>query len=123
MFFAKKLQAGRGAVCTANNAAAMKEAVTAVYRQFLQINKIHEQALVSVQFSITADLTAANPATLLRSAGYAAHIPLFCSVEPAVEGSEPAVIRLLFYYYARKKALPAYIGGAERLRPDLVPLP
>lgn len=69
------------------------------------------------QFSITSDITAANPATLLRSAGYASATVLFCSTEPNIDGSPHGIIRFLFYYYG--KAVPIYLGGAEKLRPDL----
>ena len=119
MFFRKRLYAGRAAVCTENTQEAIRTAVVTAYEQFLKKNNLHEQDIVSIQFSLTTDLTAANPATLLRSAGYASVTALFCSAEPEIKDAPKGIIRLLIYYYGREKATPVYLGGAERLRPDL----
>jgi len=119
MHFGKKLYAGRAAVCTQNTQEHIKDAVIAAYTQFLALNKIHEKNIVSLQFSVTSDITAANPATLLRSAGFASETVLFCSAEPNIDNSPHGIIRFLFYYYGRKKPIPVYLGGAEKLRPDL----
>ena len=102
MHFGKKLYAGRAAVCTQNTQEHIKDAVIAAYTQFLALNKIHEKNIVSLQFSVTSDITAANPATLLRSAGFASETVLFCSAEPNIDNSPHGIIRFLFYYYGRK---------------------
>ena len=119
MLFRKKLYAGRAAVCAQNTPNDIKTAVVTAYTRFLKLNGLHEKDIVSLQFSITSDITAANPATLLRSAGFASEIMLFCSAEPNIDGSPCGIIRLLFYYYGKKKAIPVYLNGAEKLRPDL----
>ena len=115
----KKLRAGRAAVGTSNTLAAMERDIVLVYTQFLQQNSVQEKDIVAIHFSVTDDLTAANPASLLRKAGFAASLALFCSAEPQYEGAMRSIIRLLVYYYGRKKAVPVYLQGAERLRPDL----
>jgi len=119
MIFRKKLYAGRAAVYTQNTQDQIKIAVVTAYTRFLELNGLREKDIVSLQFSITPDITVANPATLLRSAGYASATVLFCSTEPNIDGSPHGIIRFLFYYYGRKKAIPVYLGGAEKLRPDL----
>ena len=119
MIFWKKLYAGRAAVCAQNTQDQIKIAVVTAYTRFLELNRLREKDIVSLQFSITPDITVANPATLLRSAGYASATVLFCSTEPNIDGSPHGIIRFLFYYYGRKKAIPVYLGGAEKLRPDL----
>ena len=119
MFFAKKLYAGRAAVCTENTQEHIRTAVLTAYTRFLEINALAEADIVSIQFSLTRDITAANPATLLRSAGFASATVLFCSAEPDIDGSSRGLIRFLFYFYGKKKAVPVYLGGAEKLRPDL----
>ena len=119
MMFWKKLYAGRAAVCTQNTQEQIKTAVVTAYTHFLELNRLQEKDIVSLQFSITSDITAANPATLLRSAGYASAAALFCSTEPDIDGSPHGIIRFLFYYYGKKKTIPVYLGGAEKLRPDL----
>ena len=119
MIFWKKLYAGRAAVCTQNTQEQIKTAVITAYTRFLEVNKLREKDIVSLQFSITPDITAANPANLLRFAGYASANVRFCIAEPEIEGSPHGIIRFLFYYYGKKKAIPIYLGGAEKLRPDL----
>ena len=123
MFFGKKLYAGRAAVYTQNTKEDIRTAVVTVYTRFLELNALREADIVSLQFSITADITAGNPATLLRSAGYACATALFCSAEPEIIGSPQGIIRLLIYYYGKKKPNPVYLGGAEKLRPDLFTKP
>lgn len=119
MLFGKKVRAGRAAVCAHNTPEDIHRAVVTVYERFLALNLLHEKDIISIHFSITSDLIAANPATLLRSAGYACGTALFCCSEPHIEGSMQGVIRLLFYYYGKKKSIPVYANGAEKLRPDL----
>lgn len=119
MLFRKKLYAGRAAVCVKNTYQDMQTAVVTTYERFLQKNSLNEKDIVSIHFSVTDDITVANPATLLRSAGYASETALFCSAEPHIEGSLQGVIRFLLYYYGKKKAIPVYLNGAETLRPDL----
>ena len=81
---------------------------------------------MSLVFSLTADLSSANPATGLRGTGFA-DVPLFCVQEAVVEGSMPRVIRLLATFEApaswtaagRITAEAVYLEGARALRPDL----
>ena len=119
MRFGKKLYAGRAAISAQNTQEDIQTAVVTAYTRFLELNTLQEKDIVSLQFSVTFDITAANPATLLRSAGYASATVLFCSAEPNINGSPHGIIRFLFYYYGKKKAVPVYLGGAEKLRPDL----
>ena len=119
MLFWKKLYAGRAAVCVQNTQEYIKTAVVSAYTRFLELNKLHEKDIVSLQFSVTSDITAANPATLLRSAGFASATVLFCSTEPNIDHSPRGIIRFLFYYYGKKKPEPVYLNGAEKLRPDV----
>lgn len=119
MLFRKKLYAGRAAISAQNTTDNIQAAVVTAYTRFLELNRLHEKDIVSLQFSITSDITAANPATLLRSAGYASETVLFCSAEPNIDGSRPGIIRFLFYFYGKKKPVPVYLGEAEKLRPDL----
>lgn len=83
----------------------------------LELNRLHEKDIISLQFSITSDITAANPATLLRSAGYAsATVLLQCGTEYRRQSSWYNPFSLLLW---KKKAVPVYLGEAEKLRPDL----
>lgn len=119
MLFRKKLYAGRAAISAQNTTDNIQAAVVTAYTRFLELNRLHEKDIVSLQFSVTTDITAANPATLLRSAGFASETVLFCSAEPNIDGSPQGIIRLLFYCYGKKKPSPVYSGEAAKLRPDL----
>lgn len=119
MLFRKKLYAGRAAISAQNTTDNIQAAVVTAYTRFLELNRLHEKDIVSLQFSVTTDITAANPATLLRSAGFASETVLFCSAEPNIDGSQLGIIRFLFYFYGKNKPVPVYLGKAEKLRPDL----
>jgi len=88
--------------------------------EILSRNGIRETEIVSLIFSVTKDLSAANPASGLRTVGFS-DVPLFCLQEADVEGALERVIRVLLTYEASGdgRALPVYLDGAEALRPDL----
>lgn len=120
-------RAVRGAIpVPADSRAAIHEAAIRLVRAVLAANDLTEADLVSLVFSVTADLRTANPATGLRSAGFA-QVPLFCVQEAAVDGSMPRVIRLLATFEVpaswaatgRAHAEAVYLEGARALRPDL----
>lgn len=89
-------------------------------REVLNTNKIEEQQIISILFSVTKDLTKGNPATGLRSYGFA-DTPLFCLQEADIEGAEPGILRVLVTYSADgvSAPVPVYLGRAAELRPDL----
>ncbi|UTY23985.1 chorismate mutase [Treponema denticola] len=120
MNFIKKLRALRGAVCCEDNENSISLAIVSLYTQILRENSLSEKDIVSIQFTVTSDIKALNPASALRKNGFAENTALFCALEPYVEGSLPKTIRILIYYYSRKKPNHIYIGGAEVLRPDLI---
>lgn len=114
-----RLYALRGAVCAENSPSSIEKAVKLLFDTLFSRNDIKEEDLVSIQFTITSDLDALNPATALRKAGYCASVPLFCSTEPEIKGMLKQVIRVLITGYFDTKPEPAYVNGAEILRPDL----
>ena len=117
-------KAVRGAVCCENTVESITERVGEMVKQILFKNQISESDLVSVIFSVTTDLSALNPATALRKNDLCADVPLFCAVEPTIEGMLPKVIRVLCTWNQCKsklqKTIPIYLYGAEKLRPDLI---
>ena len=114
--FFKRLKAVRGAVFTDNTPEQIKEDVIALYSEIINKNKIKEKDIVSVQFSLTSDLTSCNPATALRSIGLLSNTALFTSLEPCIDGSKKGVIRILMLYYGKGKPCYVYQKGAEILR-------
>ncbi|MFW6274831.1 MAG: chorismate mutase [Spirochaetota bacterium] len=116
-----KLQAVRGAVQIASNSAReITQGTQQMMQTLLEENQIEECRIVSVQFSITADLSAVNPATAFRQLGYE-KAPLFCCQEPFIDGAMPRVVRSLVTVYVEEgvQLRPCYLNGAEKLRPDL----
>lgn len=114
-------RAVRGAIQVAENSpSAIERAGTRLVTEILRQNGIAEDLIVSIVFSMTEDLTAANPATGLRRAGFSS-TPLFCTQEARVDGALPRVIRALVTYESAdgRRPLPLYLDGAEALRPDL----
>ena len=114
-------KAVRGAIQVSDNAAAaIEESAARLVGEVLRRNGIAENQLVSVLFSVTEDLTAANPATGLRKTGFG-ETPLFCVQEARMEGAMPRVIRVLVTWDAleRRAIVPVYLDGAAQLRPDL----
>jgi chorismate mutase len=114
-------KAVRGAIQVAENSRqAIEDASARLTVEILRVNAIAENHIVSIIYSLTEDLTAANPAAGLRRIGFAA-TPLFCAQEPRVDGSVPRVIRALVTYDSleRREAVPVYLDGAQVLRPDL----
>jgi chorismate mutase len=103
-----------------NDAKEIRSGAYRLVRQIMASNRIEEQQIVSIMFSVTKDLTKANPATGLRSFGFA-DTPLFCVQEADIEGAEPGILRVLVTYSAEEgaAAVPVYLGRAKELRPDL----
>ena len=120
----------RGAIrVDSDSSDAVRTASVRVVREMCSRNELAEEDIVSIVFSVTADLRSANPATCLRRDGFS-HTPLFCVQEAEVEASMPRVIRVLMTAEkalprgqtaarARQTAVHVYLDGAEALRPDL----
>ena len=118
----KRIYALRGAVCCENSADDIREQVSLLYDSLLEKNRLAEEDIVSVIFSQTADLNAANPAASLRQTGRASDLALFAVQEAQVEASLPRVIRTLLHCYLHEGAKPCHVyrNGAEVLRPDRI---
>ncbi|RKX91350.1 MAG: chorismate mutase [Spirochaetes bacterium] len=88
--------------------------------KIVTLNKINEEDIISIQFTVTGDLRSKNPAASLRKYGFK-NVPLFCSLEPDIEGAMERVIRVLVTVERTdgNPLIPVYMNGAERLRPDL----
>ena len=86
-------------------------------------NHIEADDVISLQFSITDDITVLNPATALRRGKTnfdSSVIPLFCTQEAKIEGGMKKVVRVLLTAYADSsiERHNIYLNGAEKLRPD-----
>jgi chorismate mutase len=115
------IRAVRGAVgIERNDRQEIQSGAHRLVEEILNRNKIEEAQIISVLFSVTKDLTKGNPATGLRSYGFA-DTPLFCVQEADIEGAEPGILRVLVTYSSQsgQTPVPVYLGRAAELRPDL----
>ena len=112
----------RGAVTAeANTKQAIASATQSLLRQMVTANKIEDQQIISVFFTVTTDLNADFPAAAARAMGWT-DIPLLDAQEMEVPGAMPSVIRILMHVesdLARGEIAHVYLGSAEVLRPDL----
>jgi chorismate mutase len=114
-------RAVRGAIQVEENSRrAIEESAVRLIGEVLRVNAIGERQIVSIIFSVTEDLRAANPATSIRREGFAG-TPLFCAQEPRVDGGMERVIRVLVTFDSPdgRETVPVYLDGAEALRADL----
>ena len=87
----------------------------------LHENKLDIADLISIWFTATPDLVSEFPALAARELGLG-DVPLMCSVEMAVSGSMPKVIRLMMHVntnLSRSEIKHVYLRGAAALRSDL----
>jgi chorismate mutase len=122
MTSASQLRALRGATtATANTAEAISEAVAELLDALVERNSLEGSQLLSVTFSVTADLDACFPAAIARRRpGWDAVALLDCQ-QMAVSGDLPRCIRLLAHAWleSERPVRHAYLRDAARLRPDL----
>jgi chorismate mutase len=119
----KHLAALRGAAQCRNSGEDIAAQVAALYEELLRENKLGEEDIVSVIFSMTGDLDEKNPASALRQAGYAGDLALFVVQEARVKNSLERIIRVLIHCYLDEGVNPRHVyrNGAELLRPDRSP--
>jgi chorismate mutase len=116
----KKLYALRGAVQCENTEADIRARISFMYEELLSANGLEEKDIVSVVFSVTPDLDAANPCSSLRNGGHAPELALFSCAEPAAKGAMERIIRVIIHCYLEEGSEPRHVyrNGAEALRPD-----
>ena len=118
----RELRALRGATtANANSREAINEAVAELLDALVERNDLEGSQLLSVTFSVTADLDAVFPAAIARHRqGWDAVALLDCQ-QMAVAGDLPRCIRLLAHAWlaSERPVRHAYLRDATRLRPDL----
>ena len=118
---ALELRALRGATtATANTRDAIGEAVGELIDVLVERNRLEGQQLLSVTFSVTADLDACFPAAIARRRPDWAHVALLDCQQMAVAGDLPRCIRLLAHAWLDPRHDPVhpYLREASSLRPD-----
>ncbi len=117
-----QLRALRGATTTtANTREAISEAVAELLDVLVERNNLQGAQILSVTFSVTADLDAIFPAAIARHRQGWDGVALLDCQQMAVAGDLPRCIRLLAHAWLEQHqpARHAYLRDAARLRPDL----
>ncbi|MFZ9945821.1 MAG: chorismate mutase [Vulcanococcus sp.] len=117
-----QLRALRGATtASANTSEAISEAVGELIDALVERNKLEGSQVLSVTFSVTADLNAIFPAAIARRRHGWDGVALLDCQQMAVAGDLPHCIRLLAHVWleADQPVRHAYLRDAARLRPDL----
>lgn len=113
----------RGAITVAAND---KDAILVATAELIEAvmcrNNLIEDNLISMIFTSTPDLDQAFPATAARNIGLTS-TPLLDAVEIPVVNSLPKCVRLLVHCETtlkKSEVQHVYLGGAAKLRTDLV---
>ena len=117
-----QLRALRGATtATANTREAISEAVAELLDVLVERNNLQGAQILSVTFSVTADLDAIFPAAIARHRQGWDGVALLDCQQMAVAGDLSRCIRLLAHAWLEQHqpARHAYLRDATRLRPDL----
>jgi chorismate mutase len=120
---ALELRALRGATtATANTCEAIDEAVSELIDALVEANHLDGSRLISVTFSVTADLDACFPAAIARRRLGWSEVALLDCQQMSVHGDLPRCIRLLAHAWLEQgcAVVHPYLREASRLRPDRV---
>ncbi|MFN6132350.1 MAG: chorismate mutase [Synechococcaceae cyanobacterium] len=117
----RQLRALRGATtASANTTEAIEEAVMELINALMLNNALEGDHLLSVTFSVTADLDACFPAAAARRRPDWEGVALLDCQQMAVAGDLPRCIRLLAHAWLEpsRAVIHPYLREAARLRPD-----
>jgi chorismate mutase len=111
----------RGATTAeANTAEDILEVTEELMRAVIALNELDPDAVASVIFTTTPDLTATFPALAAREIGWT-EVPLMCAHEMAVPGSLQKCVRVMIHVNTTRSAAEirhVYLKGARELRPE-----
>jgi chorismate mutase len=102
-----------------NTPAAIEDATQTLLTEIAGRNALGPSEVISVFFTLTADLNAAFPAAAAR--GMSWDVPMLDMREITVPGSLPLCLRVLLHVDRDTPVHHAYLRGAAVLRPDLDP--
>ena len=111
----------RGATTSVHNSVeSITSAVEELLSELVSRNNLIPDQIISVTFSVTADLDACFPASVARKKSGWENIALLDSQQMFVKGDLSKCIRLLAYVSLPNDQTPQnpYLGRAKNLRPD-----
>lgn len=117
----ERLRAIRGAITvTEDTPDEVVSATRLVLDDMITGNDLSPDDMVSLIFTVTADVTSQFPAVAAREMGLLG-VPLLCATEIPVPGSLPLCVRVMLHAYmpADRPVAHSYLRDAVRLRDDL----
>jgi chorismate mutase len=121
-----RLRAIRGAVTVERDEPGLiYDATRTLLGEIVTRNGVDLDAIISVIFTVTPDLTSAFPALAARTIGWI-DVPLLCTMEIPVPGALGRCIRVLLHVESerpRDAIQHVYLGAAQSLRPELASAP
>jgi len=119
----EKLVSIRGATSVKENTTSeIKKSVIELLTEILKQNNIETEKIVNIIFTVTHELDAIHPATVIREEFEFAMIPMLCTQEVKVKDDLPKCIRVMMQVYStltKEKVKHIYLNEASGLRPDL----
>ena len=119
----EKLVSIRGAISVKeNSSASIKEGVLELLREIVRKNKLDNENIVNIIFTVTHDLDAIHPATVAREDLNFSNMPMLCTQEMKITKDLPRCIRVLVQAYtssSKESIKHIYLREASKLRPDL----
>jgi chorismate mutase len=116
------VRAIRGATqVSANTEVAIATGTQELIREILEANNLSVEAVISILFTASPDLTASFPAASVRSIGLQ-DTPLICAVEIDVPGALNRTIRVMLHAetpLSKAEISHIYLHGAKVLRKDI----
>lgn len=109
----------RGATTAQNTIEEISCRSTELFGAILRCNNLDVTEVVAVFFTMTADLTAANPCTAVRKKFGLDSVAFMCAQEAAVDGGLPTCIRVCVVANAVGQSNYVYLHNAANLRCDL----
>jgi chorismate mutase len=116
------VRAVRGATTLgADEADLVAEGTTVLLQELISRNRLASDQIVSVVFTVTADIASLSPLAVLERVGWS-DVPAICAREIDVPGALPLCIRVLLHTQrsiGQGRLEAVYLERAVALRPDL----
>ena len=116
-----KLTAIRGAITSDGNTEIfIKDAVVELIQNFISLNDLKKENIISITFTVTKDLTACFPASIARKHFNFDSVAFLDCQQMMVPNDTSLCIRMMALVYLKSNCKPVhpYLKGSAKLRPD-----
>ena len=116
-----KITAIRGATTSDGNTEIfIKDAVVELIQNFISLNDLKKENIISITFTVTKDLTACFPASIARKHFNFDSVAFLDCQQMMVPNDTSLCIRMMALVYLKSNCKPVhpYLKGSAKLRPD-----